>query len=108
MYDQNYAADTAQSTAAPGPASNQTQTRTATEGWLWRRAKVSFSKGWYRLVGGELICLGKDISSGQGEPLGKVSGYTVTSDEMLEFTICSPLARTQTRGPCHGPVEAET
>ena len=88
MYEQNYDGGQSTSTADPDPAPNRT-----TEGWLWRRAKVTYDKGWYRLEDGEFICLGSDPSAQKkGEALGKVSGAVTTSEDRLEFTLCAPLA----------------
>ena len=87
MYEQNYAGGQSTSTVDPDPAPN------LTEGWLWRRAKITYDKGWYRLEDGEFICLGSDPSAQkQGEALGKVSGAVTTSEDRLEFTLCAPLA----------------
>ena len=87
MYEQNYAGGQSTSTTDPDPAPN------LTEGWLWRRAKITYDKGWYRLEDGEFFYLGSDPSSQKkGESLGKVSGAVTTSEDRLEFTLCAPLA----------------
>ena len=93
MYEQNYDGGQSTSTADPDPAPNRT-----TEGWLWRRAKVTYDKGWYRLEDGEFICLGSDPSAQKkGEALGKVSGAVTTSEDRLEFTLCAPTRNTRSR-----------
>ena len=102
--EQNYAATTASTeqncAATISTKQNYAATRgpdlepSVTEGWLWRRVKVSFEKGWYRLENGELACLGPatNIKCHQGgESLGKVSGAVITCDERYEFTLCAPL-----------------
>ena len=87
MYEQNYPSGQSAPTVDPEPAPN------LTEGWLWRKAKITYDKGWYRLRDGELICQGSDPSSRKkDEALGKVSGAVTTSEERLEFTLCAPLA----------------
>jgi len=87
MYEQNYAGGQSTSTTDPDPAPN------LTEGWLWRRAKITYDKGWYRLEDGEFFYLGSDPSSQKkGESLGKMSGAVTTSEDRLEFTLCAPLA----------------
>ena len=97
MYEQNYPSGQSAPTVDPEPAPN------LTEGWLWRKAKITYDKGWYRLRDGELICQGSDRK--KDEALGKVSGAVTTSEERLEFTLCAPLATLETarlacRGPC--------
>ena len=98
MYEQNYAAtatSTEQNCAATTTSTGGPDLEpSVTEGWLWRRVKVSFEKGWYRLENGELACLGPatKIKCHQGgESLGKVSGAVITCDERYEFTLCAPL-----------------
>lgn len=82
MYEQNYAGGQSTSTTDPDPAPN------LTEGWLWRRAKITYDKGWYRLEDGEFFYLGSDPSSQKkGESLGKMSGAVTTSEDRLEFTL---------------------
>mmetsp|Transcript_1611 Transcript_1611/g.3910 ORF Transcript_1611/g.3910 Transcript_1611/m.3910 type:complete len:113 (-) Transcript_1611:233-571(-) len=79
MYEQNYPSGQSAPTVDPEPAPN------LTEGWLWRKAKITYDKGWYRLRDGELICQGSDRK--KDEALGKVSGAVTTSEERLEFTL---------------------
>ena len=88
MYEQNYPSGQSAPTVDPEPAPN------LTEGWLWRKAKITYDKGWYRLRDGELICQGSDRK--KDEALGKVSGAVTTSEERLEFTLCAPLATLET------------
>mmetsp|Transcript_153 Transcript_153/g.341 ORF Transcript_153/g.341 Transcript_153/m.341 type:complete len:127 (+) Transcript_153:58-438(+) len=93
MYEQNYAATTDENAMTPRrhaeavkPAAEAAEPPPTVEGWLWRKCKVTYDKGWYQLLGGDLI-YGNQESAGQGERLGKVSGSVVTSAERLEFTI---------------------
>ena len=88
MYEQNYPSGQSAPTVDPEPAPN------LTEGWLWRKAKITYDKGWYRLKDGELICQGGDRK--KDEALGKVSGAVTTSEERLEFTLCAPLVTLET------------
>ena len=91
MYEENYPSGRSDPTVDPEPAPN------LTEGWLWRKAKITYDKGWYRLRDGELICQGSDPSSRKkDEALGKVSGAVTTSEDRLEFTLCAPLATLET------------